>query len=244
VEEKTEDLIKDLIPEGVITPLTRLVLTNAIYFKGTWVWQFDEEDTHEREFRVSGTETAQADMMYMANPKARYNYAETDELKILEMMYEGEELSMLLLLPKEDDLSGLEGSLSVDKLDGWKQLLRERKVSVFIPKFKFETKYFMADDLKEMGMPSAFDLPVRFGGPADFSGMTNDKDLSITEVIHQAFVEVNEEGTEAAAATGVVIGTTSAGDSLVFMADHPFIFIIQQRDSGNILFMGRVTDPT
>ena len=174
-------------------------------------------------------------MMSLTGDKVKFNYAETEELQILEMPYEGDELSMLVILPKEN-LESIENSINKERLDELKGMLSERKINVYMPKFKFETKYFMSDDLKEMGMPTAFTTL------ADFSGMTGNKDLLISKVIHQAFVEVNEEGTEAAAATAVVMMKNSMSD--YFMADHPFIFIIQQKDTGNILFMGRVVDPS
>lgn len=239
VEEQTNDKIKDLIPVGILTSLTRLVLTNAIYFKGTWITQFDSKDTREQDFKVSSDKTVQADMMSLTEED--FSYAETDDLQILELPYEGEELSMLILLPKED-LDQIE--LTTDNLEQWSLDLREQEVNIYIPKFKFETKYMMVKDLIEMGMPSAFNPPSKPSG-ADFSGMTGIKDLYITAVIHQAFVEVNEEGTEAAAATAVVMGRESAGPTIpLFRADHPFIFVIQQKETGNILFIGRVIDPT
>lgn len=236
VEDQTNDKIKDLIPPGGICPLTRLVLTNAIYFKGTWVLQFDKNKTRDADFGVSPTKTVKVEMMSLTGEKAKFNYAETAHLQILEMPYEGEELSMIVLLPKEDTLDKVEQSLTVEKLNEWRGMLQKKRVDVYMPKFKFETKYFMAQDLAEMGMPSAFT------GEADFSGMTGKRDLYISQVIHQAFVEVNEEGTEAAAATAVIM-EVGAVMSKVFRADHPFIFIIQQKDTGNILFLGKVVDP-
>ncbi|MEA3343414.1 MAG: serpin family protein [archaeon] len=238
VEVQTNDKIKDLIPSGVLDSMTRLVLTNAIYFKGTWVLQFDKSKTRETDFRVSPASTVKAQMMSLTGEKAKFDYAETDDLQILELPYKGNELSMLILLPKKDNLDAVEESLSAEKLSKWKNMLMERKTDVYLPKFKFETKYFMADDLSSMGMPTAF------GSFADFSGMTGKKDLFISQVIHQAFVEVNEEGTEAAAATAVVMKELSASMPNIFRADHPFIFIIQQKDTGNILFLGKVMDPT
>lgn len=240
VEEKTKEKIKDLIPQGAIDPMTRLVLTNAIYFKGTWVLEFDEELTKKEDFQTpSGT--VQADMMRNTGEKAEFNYAETNSLQILEMPYEGENVSMLILLPK-GDINSLEESLTTKKLEEWKKSLEEQRVKVYLPKFETETKYFMAKDLEEMGMPSAF------GGGADFSGMDGTKLLYISEVIHQAYVKVDEEGTEAAAATAVIMKEMAAPgprpEIPVFRADHPFIFIIQQKDTGNILFMGKINDPT
>lgn len=238
VEEQTNNKIKDLIPPGAITTDTRLVLTNAIYFKGEWILQFDKKNTTEEDFRASPGNTVKVQMMRLTGDDAKFNYTETEDLQVLEMPYAGKELSMIVLLPKGDDLGGLENSISAEKLAEWKAGLREQRVDVYMPKFKFETKYFMARDLKEMGMPTAF------SDDADFSGMTGKKDLKIDEVIHQAFVEVNEEGTEAAAATGVVMTKIISVPLIpIFRADHPFIFIIQQKETGNILFLGRVSNP-
>lgn len=233
VEEQTNDKIKDLFPPRTITPDTRLVLTNAIYFKGTWVKQFDKSKTREQDFRISDEEIVKVPMMQRTE-ESEFNYTETDELQVLEMPYEGDDLSMMILLPK-DDLDSLEESLTLENLNLWRGTLRERDIDVYIPRFTFESKYIMNDNLKEMGMPTAFEPP------ADFSGMTGSRDLFIGVVIHQAFVDVNEEGTEAAAATGV---SMAMGISMtpVFRADHPFIFIIQNKE-GNILFLGRVNDP-
>ena len=233
VEDKTKNKIKDLIPQGAIDGYTRLVLTNAIYFKGDWVLQFDKKKTREADFKVSPEKTVKVQMMGLTGDKAKFNYAETEELQILEMPYEGDELSMLVILPREN-LESID--INNEKLNELRGMLSERKISVYMPKFKFETKYFMEKDLIEMGMPTAFSMG------ADLSGMTGNMDLFIDKVIHQAFVEVNEEGTEAAAATAVIVALKSS-ISDYFMADHPFMFIIQQKDTGNILFMGRVVDP-
>jgi len=241
VEKQTKDKIKDLIPQGVINDMTRLVLTNAIYFKGEWVKQFDKENTTDEDFRINENDSVKVPMMQRTDEEAEFNYAENKDLQILEMPYSGEDLSMLILLPKNDDLAKVENSLSTENLAQWKKDLKKQRVEVFVPKFKFETKYLMTEDLKAMGMPTAFGLG------ADFSGMDGKKDLFISEVIHQAFVEVNEEGTEAAAATGVVmmLGALPGEETKipVFRADHPFIFLIQEKNSGNILFVGRVVNP-
>jgi serpin B len=241
VEEQTNNKIKDLIPAGGVDAMTRLVLTNAIYFKGNWLIQFNKNNTKERDFRVSPDRTVKAKMMNLAGEKAVFNYGETDKLQILELPYDGKELSMILLLPRGDDIKSFEDSLSAENLASWENSMEEKQVDVFLPSFKFETKYNMAKTLKEMGMPTAFSQA------ADFSGMTGKKDLFISEVIHQAYVDVNEEGTEAAAATAVIMSNTAIMEPPkipVFNADHPFIFLIQDKASGNILFMGRVSDPT
>jgi serpin B len=239
IEQQTNNKIKDLIPQGVLNAYTRLVLTNAIYFKGTWVKQFDKSDTRDQDFTTISGQTVKAPMMQLTGDDAEFNYAETDDIQILEMPYDGEDLSMLILLPKENNLETVEESLTNKKLSEWKNMLGEQRVDIYVPKFKFETKYLMVETLSYMGMPTAFT------DAADFSGMDGTQNLLIQNVIHQAFVEVNEEGTEAAAATAVVVGMKSVGPRIpIFRADHPFIFIIQEKETGNILFMGRVADPT
>jgi len=241
VEDKTNDKIKDLIPKGILSSETRLVLTNTIYFKANWSNKFKAESTRNRKFKLSSGQEVDAQLMWQTS---NYNYGETKDLQILEMDYLGNDLSMLFILPKEDKLNKVENDFSKDKLEDWKKDMKREKVSVTIPKFKFETKYFMAEDLKEMGMPNAF------SNGADFSGMDGKKDLQISQVIHQTFIEVAEAGTEAAAATAVTMeAMTSAGpfheeQPKIFTADHPFIFIIQQKETGNILFMGRISNPT
>lgn len=246
VEEQTNDRIKDLVPRGSITPLTRLVLTNAIYFKGFWLKRFDKEDTKEEDFKVKPGSTIKVPMMYLNAEEIDCKYAETDNLQILELPYKGEELSMLILLPKNEDLKTVEESLNYKKLLEWKHLLSNAEVEIYLPKFKFEESYDLSDTLNKMGMPTAFTLGIDFGGKADFSGMTGKKDLNIDKVVHKAFVEVNEEGTEAAAATAVIMkaGCAFSPDKIkIFRADHPFIFIIQENETGNILFIGRLSSP-
>ena len=238
IEEQTNDKIKDLIPPGVLNSMTRLVLTNAIYFKGTWEWEFDKSDTREQDFKITPNNVVKTPMMYMDPDKARFNYADIGYLQILELPYKGEEISMLILLPTEN-LESIEPSLTAEKLNEYKAQMKETKLdAIYLPKFEFDTKYFMKETLSAMGMPTAF------GMDADFSGMDGTDWLYISKVIHQAFVKVDEKGTEAAAATAVVMTLKGAMPSNVFRADHPFIFIIQERETGNILFLGRVVDPT
>jgi serpin B len=236
VEERTNDRINDLLPPNSIDSDVMLVLTNAIYFKGDWLIEFDEERTSKDEFHVSPTESVEADMMSLRGD--RFNYTETYEMQVLELPYTGKDVSMMILLPKENYLSDIEATLSCDELGELIDGLEETAVDVYLPRFAFETKYFMKEDLKEMGMPTAF-TPS-----ANFTGITEVEVLFIDKVIHQAFIEVNEEGTEAAAATGVVMKRSGATPpSKVFRADHPFIFIIRDRVTGVILFMGRVMTP-
>jgi len=235
VAQKTMDKIRDLIPAGLIGPMTRLVLTNAVYFKGTWKTQFNKAKTYDAEFKKSLAETVTAKMMSMSDEE--FKYADNDQLQLLEMPYSGDELSMVILLPKGDALMGVEASLSADSLKSLRAGASERELPVYLPKFKFETKYFLKEQLSAMGMPTAFSP-----ADADFSGMSGARDLYISEVIHQAYVDVNEEGTEAAAATAVLMNKTAAFPRIEFRADHPFIFMIM--NGGQILFMGRVADPT
>jgi serpin B len=245
VENNTEDRIKDLIPAGVIGPLTRLVITNAIYFKGDWVEQFDKNQTIDAEFMMAPGKTVKIPMMQRTDEDAEYMYAENNDLQMLSMPYEnttGKKLLMVVLLPKADNLTTTEASLSVDTLSGLQQSATSRRVMVYFPKFTLKTKYSLPDTLGAMGMPTAFT------DNADFSGMDGTKNLLISDVIHQTFVDVNEEGTEAAAATAVVMRPAAAHANPepvpVFRADHPFIFLIQDDETGAILFMGRVINPT
>ena len=243
VEEKTNDRIKDLIPQGMIDSLTRLVITNAIYFKGTWVLQFDENKTSEADFITPSGDIVKVDMMQRTDEDVIYGYTETEELQMLRMPYDhqsGKELSMVVILPKANDLSSVEDALTADKFEELESSIESKQVKVFFPKFKLETEYQLGDTLAAMGMP------VAFTGAADFSGMDGTTNLFISDVVHKAFVEVNEEGTEAAAATAVVIKLTAVVEEdpvPVFMADHPFIFMIQDDETGNILFFGRISNP-
>ncbi|RXE57359.1 proteinase IV [Methanoculleus taiwanensis] len=242
VEEQTEDRIQDLLPAGSITPLTRLVITNAIYFKGTWTLQFDANETEDTDFRVSQNQTVTVPMMQRTDEDAVYPYAETDSLQVLALPYasgDGQNLSMLVLLPKDGNLTVAEESLNLQNLSELRQSLESQRVDVYFPKFTLETEYGLPETLAAMGMPTPFTAA------ADFSGMDGSEDLFISDVVHKAFVDVNEEGTEAAAATGVVVSLTSVreDETPVFKADHPFVFLIQESETGNILFMGRVMRP-
>ncbi len=244
VEDQTNDRIQDLIPAGVINPLTRLVITNAVYFKGTWVLQFDENETHPAPFRTEQGASVTVDMMQRTDEDALYSYTETDDLQILGMPYEhesGKALSMLVLLPKGDDISVAQAALGTEELGDAIASMETERVKVFFPKFTLETTYFLPETLAAMGMPTAF------GFDADLSGMDGTTMLYISDVIHKAFVDVGEEGTEAAAATAVVVQLKAVVEEepvTVFRADHPFIFLITDDETGTILFMGRMSDPT
>jgi len=237
VEEKTKDKIKNLIAPGVLNSMTRLVLTNAIYFKGNWASQFETDRTKPAPFTLLSGDKIDVSMM---NQTAEFSYMETEDFQGLELPYVDNELSMIILLPKSNDgLTDFEKTLTNENLSQWLGRLHKRKVIVSVPKFKMTSQFGLASALKSMGMTDAF-VP----NTADFSGMNGKKDLFISAVIHKAYVDVNEEGTEAAAATGIVMGITSVGPRQpVFRADHPFLFLIVDNQTGSILFIGRVMRP-
>ncbi|XP_056376993.1 serpin B6-like isoform X1 [Hyla sarda] len=244
VEQKTEGKIQDLLPSGSVDSLTRLVLVNAIYFKGNWANQFDKNATHEMPFRLNKNETKPVQMMYK---KAKYPMTYVGELftKVLELPYVNNELSMIIMLP--DDIQ--DGTTGLEKLE--QELTYEKfadvtnpdnmnrtEVELSLPRFKLENCYDLESVLGGLGMTDAFDI-----GKCDFSGMSGDRDLVLSKVIHKSFVEVNEEGTEAAAATGAVIMLRCARFVPRFTCDHPFLFFIIHKQSRCILFFGRFTSP-
>ncbi len=241
VEDKTAQKIKDLLPKNSISDLTRAVLTDAVYFKGTWFTKFDESETMDSDFFLANNNTIKVPMMHV---ETGFKYLEDGDLKILGMPYSGGNLSMMIILPKDRDSSHLVSTLSSEKLDQWNRILEVKEVSVHMPKFILHSKYKLKDNLSEMGMPTAFD-PFS----ADFSGITGTRDLYIDQVYHKAFVDVNEKGTEAAAATAIVDNTIMCGGTcgvqpIEFNADHPFIFLIYDNHTGLVLFIGQVVDPS
>lgn len=213
-------------------------MTNAIYFKGDWAIEFDKKETRDAPFRISADKEVTVPLMYQ---KGDFTYAQEDKLQILELPYKGDDLSMVVLLPTEvDELTELEKSLTPKELNRWLTLLRKQEVHVYLPKFKMTTGPLeLSGILKSMGMKDAFSLPPI----ADFSGMTGRKDLYISNVLHKAFVAVDEKGTEAAAATAVVMARGGISHEPVFRADHPFVFMIKDNRSGSVLFMGKVCNP-
>jgi serpin B len=237
VESKTNRKITDLIKPGVLDSLTRLVLTDAVCFKGNWVNQFDPKRTEDGQFLVAADKYVECRMMFRKGP---YGFAETPELKVLELPYAGDDLSMIVLLPRKiDGLGALESELSAAKLAEWTKVLGKSEVAVALPKFKLTCEFSLKETLTAMGMTDAF------SDKADFSGMDGHKNwLYISAVVHKAFVDVNEEGTEAAAATAVIAVPAGPAKGPYFVADHPFLFLIRDKHMGNILFLGRVTDPT
>ncbi|HNX16809.1 MAG TPA: serpin family protein [Methanoregula sp.] len=243
LEDKTNNKIKDLLPPGSIAPITRLVITNAVYFKGTWQKQFDANKTADAPFRKPDGTTVTVKMMQRTDKDAVYPYTENADLQVITLPYtstSGKGLSMLVLLPKDDDLSTIDQYLDPVNLSALTQSESSRRVMVYFPKFKIETRYSLPKTLGTMGMPTAF------SDRADFSGMDGTKILYISDAIHKAYIDVNEEGTEAAAATAVVMWVKAVETEEpvpVFRADHPFVFLIQDDDSGAILFAGRITNP-
>jgi len=241
VKQKTAGKIVDLIPAVHVDSLTRLVLTNAIYFNGIWMKTFDPSQTWDEGFFTEDGRAITVPMMRQDDDEAWFNYLETGGLQVLEMPYAGGRLSMMILLPHDQDIASLERSLSSEDLDRWRDSLEERRVDVYLPRFKLKSNYFLAESLADLGMPTAF------SEMADFTGISPDRPLFISQVIHQAYVDVNEQGTEAAAATAVEMAEAAAGaeepEIPVFRADHPFIFLIVDDETGCILFLGRVSDP-
>uniref|UniRef100_H2LKS6 Leukocyte elastase inhibitor n=1 Tax=Oryzias latipes TaxID=8090 RepID=H2LKS6_ORYLA len=245
VEKQTQDKIKDLVGEGILNNTTTLVLVNAIYFKGTWDQQFLGIRTENAEFRLNKKDKRPVKMM---RQEAKFPYVEIPEIdcQILEMPYEGKELSMLIFLPREilDESTGLERLeklLTYDKIMEWTspEKMDLTEVEVCLPRFKMEEKYNLKKVLTRMGMVDAFDQ-----AKCNFSGISAAKDLYLYDAIHKAFVEVNEKGTEAAAATGMFMCNSSGNlKQQYFTADHPFLFFIRHNSSMNILFAGRFCCP-
>ena len=250
VEDKTRQRIQELIPSGGLDRETRMVLVNAVYFKGTWVLRFDRTATRDEPFRLEVGGTVQAPLMHQ---REEVRYLKAAGYQAVDLAYRGIYLSMLLLLPdRKDGLRDLEGMLSARMLDDCVTRMSSREVELFLPRFKIT---WLTDNLRKqlttLGMPLAF---TRF--QADFSGINgheppSEESLFLSAVVHKAFVEADEEGTEAAAATASLIEFTASlgGPSEpppvpIFRADHPFLFAIRDRNSRAILFLGRVADPT
>ncbi|WP_437298331.1 serpin family protein [Sorangium sp. So ce426] len=233
VAERTAGRIEDILPEGALGPSTRLVLTNAIYFNAAWQLPFKEEETTPGSFTLADGSTVSVPMM---TNHAQVRYGEGDGYEALELPYDGGELSMVLVLPSE--LGGFEAGLDRERLEGVLASLGSRSVTMALPRFKIASTLDLARPLEDLGMPAAF------SDRADFSGIDGQGGLFITDVLHEAFVSVNEAGTEAAAATAMVIGETSAPEPATIRFDRPFLFVIRDRATSAILFVGRVADPS
>jgi serpin B len=237
-EEQTKEKIKNLLAAGSLDAQTRLVLTSAIYFYGKWQDPFVTSRTQPAPFTLPTGATTQANFM---NQTSHFGYTETPSAQILEMRYVGTGIAFDVLLPKTlNGLSDLEKSLTVETLTGWLGNLTTRNVQVSLPKFRAESEFSLGKGLSTMGMPTAFT------DKADFSGIDSKHSLAISEVVHKAFVDVSEQGTEAAAATGITMRTTAMRlpeQAVVFRADHPFIFLIRDTRAGVVLFIGRLMNP-
>jgi len=237
VSDETEERIEDLLPPGSIMPATRLVLANAIYFNAAWAEPFEEDDTADGPFTTVDGQEVTVPMMHQT---ARFPYAEVEGIQAIELPYDGHEIGMVILLPPEGDLARFEDQLDGATLEDLLRAMDAQQVALTMPQFEFESRFKLNDALKALGMPSAF------SGAADFSGMTGDRSLFIGSVHHKAFVGVDEAGTEAAAATAVVMleSAAPADEPVEMTLDHPFIFLIRDRETGAILFVGRIADPT
>ncbi|KAF7690281.1 leukocyte elastase inhibitor-like [Silurus meridionalis] len=244
VEEKTEGKIKDILQPGTVTAMTRLSLVNAIYFKGKWKHVFNKNNTEMMPFKINQNLSKPVQMMFQRN-KFPFNYIDEYKLRVLDLPYVDEELSMVVLLPEEsndgsDPLLKLESELTMDKLLEWtnqEKMDRWTDIVVYLPKFNLEEQYSLKELLNKMGMSSLFDP-----NSADLTGISSQGGLFVSSVTHKAFVEVNEEGTEAAAATVGLISFCMSREEL-FMADHPFLFFIRHNPTKSILFFGRFRGP-
>jgi serpin B len=243
VEQQTEHKIQNLLQPGTVTPDTRLILTNAIYFKADWKTRFKEEQTKEEDFHLTPTETLRAPLMHL---EGGLRYFNGGTFQVLEIPYADEEMSMIVFLP--NDLGGLpafEQSLTASRLQQWLDGLQlNSKVILTLPKFEATKELELRSALGALGVKQAFDMRM-----ADFSAMTGERNLWISAVIHKAYISVTEEGTVAAAATGIRMTLAMARPQgpdkpIVFRADHPFLYLIRDNRSQAILFMGRVVDPT
>jgi serpin B len=238
IEDQTQDKIKNLLPPGSINSLTRLVLTNAIYFKDSWVTAFDPGKTKDRDFFASPGKPVTTKFMELRD--VNFSFFEDDRVTILELPYNNDRFSMLILLPK-GDLEGFEKSLTATAYNSW-NFAQGRFRTIQLPKFKIDHEVQPVDILKDFGMTDAFQE-----GKANFTGISKEAKLFISGIFHKAFIEVNEEGTEAAAATAVVVQAESISENpkeLNFIANRPFLFILRDRTTNSILFIGRVNDPS
>jgi len=236
VSDQTEDRIKDLIPQGAIDELTRLVLTNAIYFNAAWKYPFDEDmtDDNGRFYLLDGGQVT----VPMMKQTESFGYTEGDGYQAVELLYDGDELSMVILLPASGDFEAFEAGLQAQQVSDIVSDLQPTEVVLTMPGFEFDSEFSLKDTLTEMGMPTAFTEA------ADFSGMAGTRDLCISEVLHKAFVSVDEAGTEAAAATAVIVGETAMPEQPVEVTvDRPFIFLIRDIETAAVLFVGRVLNP-
>jgi serpin B len=237
VSEHTENKIENLLPPGAVDSLTRLVLTNAIYFHASWLFPFSESATGENNFTLLDNSKVTVQMM---SEVEELRYAEGEGYQAVELPYENGDASMLIILPTLDKFNEFETTLNAERVSEIVENLEYGNVDLKMPKFEFEKSLGLGQILQEMGMSAAFDF-----SRADFSGIDDNRDLYITNVLHKAFISVNENGTEAAAATAVIVGMGAFPPPTEEISiDHPFIFMIRNNSTGAILFFGRVLDPT
>ncbi|XP_046899740.1 leukocyte elastase inhibitor-like [Hypomesus transpacificus] len=240
VEKQTQDKIQNLLQKGTLDELTKLVLVNAIYFKGSWEEKFKATSTRDTQFKLNQNESKPVKMMYQKT-EFPLRFIREANCQILELPYVGKDLSMLIMLPNEiTGLTKLEKNLSYENFIEWTRpdMMYITEVQVGLPRFKLEQTLDLGAKLTSMGMTDAFDQ-----GLADFSGMSPSNDLFLSKVIHKAFVEVNEEGTESAAATAVIMQCHSFVTLASFIADHPFLFFIRHNPTNSVLFYGRYCSP-
>ena len=234
VSDQTNSRIKDLLPQGSIDSLTRFVLTNAIYFDAAWQYPFAKESTHNGTFNLLNGSTVTVPMM---NHEGSYSYIKSTGYQAIELPYSGNEIAMDIIMPDAGKFDTFESDLTADKVSGIIGNLKSSFLVLDMPKFSFDSSFSLNTALSALGMPVAFD-DIK----ADFSGITGNTDLHISDVVHKAFVAVDEEGTEAAAATGVVMGLAALPQDSMNV-NQPFIFLIRDVKSGAILFVGRVLNP-
>jgi len=236
VSDQTEGRIEDLIPQGAIDALTRLVLTNAIYFNAAWEYPFNGNMTADGPFHLLDGGQVSVPMMKQTET---FGYTEGEGYQAVELQYDGNELSMVILLPEAGNFDSFEEGLQAQQVDDIISGLQDTRVTLTMPQFEFDSEFSLKDTLPEMGMP------IAFSDEADFSGMTGNRELFISDVIHKAFVAVDEAGTEAAAATAVIMKLTAVPEPPVEVTiDRPFIFLIRDIETGAILFVGRVLNPS
>ncbi len=236
VSDQTEGRIKDLIPPGALDQATRLVLTNAVYFNAAWQYPFDKNATSDAPFHLLDGKDITIPMMRQTKS---FNYAEGEGYQAVELPYDGRELSMVVLLPRSGQFNAFEEKLDADRIQNIIGQMSHREVALTMPRFTYESSFSLRGALTDLGMGMAFDPAL-----ADFSGMDGRRDLFIQDALHKAFVAVDEAGTEAAAATAVIIGLTSVPQPPVEMkVDRPFIFLIRDLPTGSIIFVGRVLNP-
>ncbi|CAK8674756.1 unnamed protein product [Clavelina lepadiformis] len=238
VEDQTHKKIKDLLPAGSVNGLTRLVLANAVYFKGHWMKKFKEVETRKMDFHVNKGRSVKVDIMSQKH-KFNINYDSELKVQILELPYEGDEVSMILLVPTDRfGLGKVEESLTPEKLDSLISGFSREEVIIALPRIKLEQQYDLIPTLKKMGIEDVFDQ-----NRANLQNISGVPDLFISTVAHKAFIEVNEEGTEAAAATAAVAMRRMAVPTIRVICDHPFMFLIKHNPSQTILFVGRLMSP-